>query len=255
MDIRVLLAGVGNHMTSKLLPILKKWEINIVGIVRKDVERGDLGLNVPVYSNIEDVPRNLYTHILASGDPELHLDVILNSLERKKKCFVEKPHMLTSLSGIDLNSKLITIGYNFVYIDFEFDFENINIGTKGMHKGWSELFDKKNCEIMCAIHSVIINGISIMVHKYGEPENITFDRDNFIIYFHYKNSVKRINYDSNALTFYINIDEFFNLKERKSISYERMLYKFFYENDNETTNLLFGEKVLRVIDQIEKLTS
>lgn len=277
---RVVIVGAGAHMQDKLLPALKRLQeenkIVICALVRQDPSKGDIGLNVPVYSELDE---NVFTKqfvdmFVASGPPLLHKKVIDYSLVHSIRCFVEKPHLL-ELEDTDLYLQSCMpssmIGYNFNFAPFLEDVDDIKeivCGTNGLYMSWGDIFDGPMQKYLYALHSVIVHPISILVQKYGSPDSITVKdkskEDNVVlkIGLTYQDVCRTIKYSSVNSGFICDVvteKEIFEGKKYKAQTYYTMLDYFVTNELIEINNFTTGKNVLAVvcfvIDQLKVLAS
>jgi len=267
----IVIMGAGKHMTDKLAPALLRLqnesnEVKIIAIVRADPNKGTIkDVNVPVYKSIEEIPVESFNTIVACGPPSLHLIALKYASLHQKKVFVEKPHVIfTGDLGITESlPKGSMIGYNFNFMPFinETDITSIIVGTKGLYKDWGSIFPVEIEDYMYAIHSVVVHPISVLIQKYGRPDNVEVHKmkDNdgieMTITLKYGDQCRSIHYTSKAKEFFMNCygQKEYECKPYKSATYYDML-KYFLSNDVMKINTFeVGKEVMNVIDKCENL--
>ena len=287
---RVVIVGAGLHMKEKLLPALLRLQdasyITIVGLCRQDVTKGGLlGLNKDIDIVIfNDLHTLTYDILIASGPPQLHLEVIRYSIINNKRCFVEKPHLLfNTLDCIKINTNSV-IGYNFNFLPF-LSYININkivCGTNGifMDPSWSwskslpikitnvgalnilDEHDSLSKKYLYVLHSILVHPISIIIKKYGYCDNINVTIvDNeflfFEIIFTYNQNIITIEYNNNCTGFMMDIhtlgDAVYDCKKYKAATYYDSLFHFVTtDNDSDQiNNFTFGSIMMNVLEKIE----
>ena len=230
------IVGIGNHSKKNLIPALKKLAdkklINIKYLCRKNIEKGDGGLNVPV---ISELPTDV-DFIVGCGHPDMHKNIIDFSNKNKIPCFVEKPHLIKDQFVND--HTMIGYNFNFMSILSEINnFESIDCGTKGIYKSWPDLFNGKYEKYQHVFHSVAVHPISVVVQEYGQPQSVNI-KDNssddpnnvvFVLHLKYEDSTKTINFTTESSGFFFDVNtgsETTKCKPYKATSYYNMLEHF-----------------------------
>jgi hypothetical protein len=269
----VAIIGFGNHMQRNLVPALLKLQasniINIVVLSRKNKDKTDAAyLNVPVVETLDELKNYDINTLVASGPPSLHESVIKYCIENKKRCFVEKPHLLEHYNGIENNPDLqLMIGYNFNFVPTLLSIKDIDLiecGTKGLYMDWGNVFLPQINDYMYALQSVIVHPISIMVQKHGAPISVEinhFENSDqnveLTIGLKYVDKTRIINYSSRRETFFLDVYAYgdtHECKEHKAGTYYAMMNYFFDPVNRahlEYNNSKVGYDVLNVVKQCE----
>lgn len=250
--------GVGNHSSANLLPALltlqEEGKIKITTVCRKNVDLGNAGIEGAKVTS--ELPTDV-DFIVACGTPDLHKKVIIHSINTGIPVFVEKPHLIEDLEGIE-NAKLM-IGYNFSYLPLPDEFSAIECKTKGIYRAWPNLFPEKE-KYYHAYHTVFVHPIAVIVNRYGKPDSVTVtngSKDDYVttaLTFNYKDETKVAVFTTKGSGFEFNVatcgeSELVPMKGHKPGTYYKML-SHFVDSGFETgvSTGAIGKIVLKIID-------